>query len=45
MRTENTVVAVFKNGQKIRYKISLLLDLLSNTDVDYVYDEKTGEVF
>jgi len=42
---ENTVVAVFKNGQRIRYKISMLLDLLSNTDVDYVYDESTNTIF
>lgn len=40
-----TIIAVFKNGRKIRYTIAILQDLLNNPDVDYVYNEKTGEVY
>ena len=40
-----SIVAVFKNGRKIRYTIAILPDLLNNPDVDYVYNEQTGEVY
>lgn len=40
-----TIIAVFKNGRKIRYTIAILPDLLNNPDVDYVYNEETGEVY
>ena len=40
-----TIIAVFKNGRKIRYTIAILTDLLNDPDVSYVYNEQTGEVY
>lgn len=40
-----TIVAVFKNGYKIRYVIAMLPDLLSNPDVSYIVNDQTGEVY
>lgn len=41
----NTIIAVFKNGRRIRYTIAILQDLLNDPDVSYVYNEQTGEVY
>ena len=43
--TTTTIIAVFKNGRKIRYTIAILPDLLKDPDVSYVYNEQTGEVY
>jgi len=40
-----TIIAVFKNGRKIRYTIAILQDLLNDPDVVCVYNEQTGEVY
>lgn len=39
------IIAVFKNGRRIRYTIAILQDLLNDPDVSYVYNEETGEVY
>ena len=43
-RTGREVIAVFRDGRKINYTITILYLLKTDPEILYVYDAETGEI-